>query len=678
MSKLLSNYRFLAIIIWLFAVALSLVWNSVDNIREQNNTAKETARAFFEQIMASRRWNLHHGGVYVYTTEKSPPNEYLPKDMQVIFDENGRMLSLINPSYMTRQIAAISQEKRHVRFHITSLTPLRPENKPYMWEVGWLKSFTRGSTEQSGFAKENGEKIFRYMAPLTASSACNPCHTPSKQSEGNIRGAISISLPIPFHKSLWPLLLSHFFVAVTGIYGILFFGGRLALSRRKILTTNRQLAQEIEERKQTENELITIQKNLGRIVDNRTAELHKTNEALDRRVKEQQRIESSLVSITHEFIQLFDSAPDGMHVIDKNFQIIRVNYAYRKLAGLTTEEILGKKCYEIFSGELCHTDQCPLSRILSGAKRVEIETHQTRRDGKTIPCLITATPLKDPAGKITGIIEVTRDISSWKKIEQSLSTAAEHLRARNIELEDFTHVISHDLQEPLLLIKAFSQRIRTKCAANLPEKGKNYLQRIESSTNRMQQLIDGLLLYSRVSSKAKPFETVNLKTVIQSVIDDLAVKIENYQADISVDEQLPSIEADPLQMRQLFQNLIGNSLKYHHPDRKPEIIISLMPLSEKHCTHGYICLRVEDNGIGFDNKYRKMIFDIFQRLHTEKQSKGTGLGLSICKKIIKRHQGTLSAEGKPGIGAIFTITLPLQQKMPVDTENDRNIPTASL
>jgi len=662
MSGLLSNYRLLAIIIWLFAVALSLVWNSIDNSREQHSTAKETARAFFEQIMASRQWNLNHGGVYVYTTEKSPPNEYLPQDMQVIFDENGRRLSLINPSYMTRQIAAISQEKRHVRFHITSLTPLRPGNKPYLWEVDWLKSFTRGSTEQSGFAEENGKKVYRYMAPLTANSSCTPCHAHSQQPEGNIRGAISISLPISFHKSLWPLLLSHFFVAVTGIYGILFFGRRLALSRRKILITNRQLAEEIEERKQTENELITIQKNLGRIVDDRTTELHKTNEALDKRVKEQQRIESSLISITHEFIQLFDSAPDGMHVIDKNFQIIRVNRAYRKLAGMKTEEILGKKCHEIFSGKLCQTEQCPLSQILGGAKRVEIEFNQTRRDGKTIPCLITATPFRNSDGKITGIIEVTRDISSWKEIEQSLSTTAEHLRARNVELEDFTHVISHDLQEPLMLIKAFSERIRTKCADELPEKGKSYLQRIESSTNRMQQLIDGLLLYSRVSSTAKPFERINLKTIIQSVIDDLAVKIERYHADISIDDQLPVIEADPLQMRQLFQNLIGNSLKYHHPDRKPEITISLIPLSEKNCTQGHICLSVKDNGIGFDNKYKKMIFDIFQRLHTEKQLKGTGIGLSICKKIIRRHQGTISAEGKSGIGAIVTITLPLLQK----------------
>ncbi len=672
MNERLSNCRFLPIIIWLLAVALSLTWNIVDNIREQNNTAQETARAFFEQIMASRSWNLMHSGVYVYTTANSPLNEFLPKDKRFIRDENGRKLSLINPAYMTRQMADISREKGLVRFHITSLTPLRPENKPYLWEVNWLESFMLGSTEKSGFAEENGKKIFRYMAPLTYSTSCSPCHTAEKQLDGNVRGAISISLPIPFHKSPWPLILSHLFVALIGIIGIFFFSGCLTQSRKNILKTNRQLEQEIEERKQTENELISIQKNLGQIVDNRTAELSRINDTLDNRIQEQQRIEASLVSITHEFIQIFDSAPDGMHVIDRNFNVIRINRAFRKLTGMKTEEILEKKCYEIFSCTLCHTDQCPLPRILGGAKRVEVEASKTRADGKIIPCIITATPFREHDGRLTGIIEVTRDISNWKKIEHSLSTTAAHLRARNVELEDFAHVISHDLQEPLILIKAFSERIRTKCAKDLSEKGHTYLQRIESSTKRMKNLIDGLLLYSRVSSKAKPFEPVDLQSVIHSVLDDLAIKIEKYQASINIDQTLPTIEADPLQIRQLFQNIIGNSLKYHHPDRSPIITITRIVLPEQSDKQNYTRFSIEDNGIGFKKEYQNVIFDIFQRLQTRQQSQGTGIGLSICKKIIARHQGTITAEGRPDQGAKFTITLPLRQKKPHETKIDSN------
>ncbi len=672
MTGLLSNYRLLAIIIWLLAVALSFAWNTVDNMREQNDTAKETARAFFEQIIAARHWNLLQGGIYVYTTKDSPPNKFLPTDKQFIRDDNGRKLSLISPSDMTRQIAAINREKGQIRFHITSLTPLRPENKPYLWEVNWLESFALGSTEKSGFAEEDGEKIFRYMAPLAHSTSCNPCHTAEKQPHGNIQGAISISLPIRFHKSTWPLILSHLFIALTGITGIFFFGGHLARSRKNILNTNRQLEQEIEERKQTEDELITIQENLGKIIDSRTSELHRINDILDNKIKEQQRIEESLVSITHEFIQIFDSAPDGMHVIDLDFNIIRINRAYRKLAGMSTEQLLGKKCHDIFSGKLCQTDKCPLNRIVGGAKRVEIEAQRTHADGTTIPCVITATPFREPDGKLTGIIEVTRDISNWKKIEHSLSTTAEHLRARNAELEDFAHVISHDLQEPLILIKAFSERIRTKCAHDLPEKGKTYLQRIESSTNRMQMLINGLLLYSRVSSKAKPFEPVDLKTVIHSVLDDLAIKIEKYRANIDIDKNLPTIEADPLQMRQLFQNIIGNSLKYHHPDRSLKITITRILLPGQSDKQKYTRFCIEDNGIGFKNEYHKVIFDIFQRLHSRQLAQGTGIGLSICKKIVARHLGTITAEGIPDQGAKFTITLPLRQKRPPETEDNSN------
>ncbi len=668
MSNLFTHYRFVAVSIWLLAVASSLAWNRVDNVREKNEIAQETARAFFEQIIASRRWNLMHGGVYVYTTEASPTNQFLPKDKQSIRDDHGRQLTMINPAYMTRQIAEITREEGLVRFHITSLTPLRAENSPHPWEIPWLESFNRGSKEQGTFVKENGEQLYRYMAPLTYKKSCIPCHAASGQQPGDIRGAISISIPIRFHKSLWPLLLSHLFVALLGIGGIFFFGGRLASSRKKILSTNKKLEQEVEERKQTEKKLISIQENLERIVASRTAELRQTNEILDGKIREQQRIEASLISINDEFIQIFNSAPDGMHVTDRDFNVIRVNRAYCQLTGKTIEEIQGRKCYDVFSGKLCHTDQCPLIQIIGGAERVEVEARKNRADGKVVPCIITATPFRDPDGKLTGIIEVTRDISGWKKIEHSLSATAEHLRARNMELKEFAHVISHDLQEPLMLIRAFSEKIRTNYTTDLPQKGKSYLEHIENSARRMQALIDGLLLYSRVSSKAKPFEAVELQSVIDSVLDDLAVNIENNQAHITVEPNLPAIEADPLQMRQLFQNIIGNSLKYHHQHRTPKITIKRVVFPDPHDNQNYIRIRIEDNGIGFKEEYQKQIFDIFQRLHTRQQFQGTGIGLSICKKIIDRHQGTITAEGTPDQGATFIITLPLLQQTPYHKE----------
>ncbi len=661
MSKPFTHYRFLALNIWLLAVVCSLAWNTLDDIRERESIAHETARAFYKQILAARHWNLLHGGVYVYTTEHSPPNLFLPENKQTIKDSNGKSLTLINPAYMTRQIAEISEKKGAVLFHITSLTPLRKRNTAYPWEIPWLQSFNEGEKEQGAFTTENGKEVFRYMAPLAFKDSCLPCHIAPETPE-TIRGAISVSFPSPFTKSSWPLLLSHLFVALTGIAFIAFFGGRLAESRRKILQSNRNLAKEIDERIETEKELRSVKENLEQIVNCRTAELRETNTALDKKVQEQQRIEAALVSINDEFIQIFNSAPDGMHVIDRDYNVIRVNRAYCELVGKKQEEIQGHKCYEVFNGKLCHTEKCPLTQISNGAQRVEVDARKTRTDGTIIPCLVTATPFRDPHGKLTGIIEVTRDISSWKNIESSLSATAKNLRLRNAELEDFAHVISHDLQEPLMLIQSFSERIRKKCAAKLPEQGHSYLEHIENSTQRMKQLIDGLLLYSRVSSKAKPFESVDLNHITNSVLEDLALRIEKHNAVISVASDLPVIDADPLQMRQLFQNIIGNSLKYHHQHRDPEITISLQPFSDPVHNQTHVRIKVQDNGIGFDAKYQEQIFDIFQRLHTRRQFQGTGIGLSICKKIVERHRGTITATGIPNEGATFTITLPRTQQ----------------
>ena len=673
MTQLFSHYRILALNIWLLAVVCSLAWNTVDNIRERDAIAHETARAFYKQILAARQWNLIHGGVYVYTTEHSPPNPYLARDKQTIKDSKGKSLTLLNPAYMTRQIAEISKKKGSIQFHITSLTPLRDKNAPYPWEIPWLRSFNKGEIEQGAFATEKGEEVFRYMAPLAFTKSCLPCHTTPPPPD-TIRGAISVSFPNPFKKSSWPLLLSHLFVGLTGIAFISFFGGKLAESRRNILQSNRELAKEIEERKETEKELLSVKENLEQTVNHRTAELQMINNTLDKKIQEQQRIEAALVSINDEFIQIFNSAPDGMHVIDREYNVIRVNRAYCKLVGKKQNEIQGHKCYDVFAGKLCHTNQCPLSQICNGAKRVEVDARKTRADGEIIPCIVTATPFRDPGGKLTGIIEVTRDISNWKNIERSLSATAKKLRLRNTELEDFAHVISHDLQEPLMLIQAFSERIRKKCTTELPEQGHDYLKHIEHSTQRMKNLIDGLLLYSRVSSKASPFESINLHSITSSVLEDLALRIEKQNATLYVDPNLPAIEADPLQMRQLFQNIIGNSLKYHHQQRKPKISIDYQPFSDPSHDQNYIRITIKDNGIGFEAKYQKQIFDIFQRLHTRQQFQGTGIGLSICKKIVARHRGTITAQGTPEKGATFTITLPRkQQTHSVDKFSDNSL-----
>lgn len=654
----IKKYRAIASAIWAFTVLLSFFWNQADDIREKNAIALETAKAFLTHIIAVRSWNAEHGGIFVFTDEKTPLNSYLPEDQQFIVTKDGRKLTRVNPAYMTRQISEIADRQSNVRFHLTSRDPIRPENKALPWEEEWLKDFENGVKDRSAFVANAEGETFRYMAPLEVTGACLPCH--AEYNAGEVRGGISVSLPLRFRKSPWPLLISHMAAVIMGLLVIHFFASRLEARSKQLMVTNQRLLQEIEEHKQSEQELVKIKEELEIRVASRTAELSRSNTLLDAKIKEQQQIENALVAINDEFVQIFNSAPDGMHIIDREFVVVRANRAFMALTGHTGEAITGRKCFDVFTGRLCHTPDCPLTRILAGAERVEVEAKKVRADGTTFPCVVTATPFRAPSGKLIGIIEVSRDITSWKDAEKALSQAAQDLMMRNQELQDFSHVISHDLQEPLMLIQAFSQRLHASFFTHFSDKGRAYLERIISSADRMQLLINGLLYYSRIERDSQPFVQVHLNTIVQAVLEDLTIKIEGSNALVTVDD-LGTIVADPLQMRQLFQNIIGNSLKYHHPDRIPEIRITRTSVPEGYDQHANVSISIKDNGIGFKEQYQEKIFEIFQRLHTRQQFKGTGIGLSICKKIVERHHGLISATAVQGQGAEFVITLPLNQ-----------------
>ena len=654
----IRKYRVIASAIWIGTVLISFCWNYSDDIRERNVIALESAKAFLTYIVGVRSWNMEHGGIFVLTDGKSPPNPYLPENQQHLVTDDGRMLTRLHPAYMTRQIFEIVNRQSKIRLHLTSLHPIRPENKGQPWEEEWLKELEQGKKERGEFVDTPEGEIFRYMAPLYVAEPCLACHEGVR--EGDMRGGISLSLPLDFRKSFWPLLISHGVAIIMGLLGIQFFANRLQVRSEQLLVSNRHLLEEIDGHKQSEQELVKIKEELEFRVAARTAELRRTNILLDAKVKEQQRAEKALIASNDEFVQIFNSAPDGMHIVDRDFTVIRANRAFMTLTHQSGARIIGRKCHDVFAGMLCKTPECPLIRILAGEERVEVESKKMRTDGSSFPCVVTATPFCAPSGELIGIIEVTRDISSWKDAERALSQSAHDLLLRNQELQDFSHVISHDLQEPLMLIQAFSQRLRVNLPANLSEKAEAYLERIINSAERMQMLINGLLYYSRIEKDAHPFTEVRLNTLIHTVLEDLAVKIEGSGAVISVDD-LGVVVADPLQMRQLFQNIIGNSLKYHHPDRAPEIRITRTKAPEGVDPNSHISISIKDNGIGFKEEYQEKIFDIFQRLHTRQQFQGTGIGLTICKKIVEHHHGLINANAVQGEGAEFIITLPLTQ-----------------
>jgi PAS domain S-box-containing protein len=290
------------------------------------------------------------------------------------------------------------------------------------------------------------------------------------------------------------------------------------------------------------------------------------------------------------------------------------------------------------------------------------EHRMIRKDGTECWVMCRGSAVRDGEGTPYRMAGSMTDISDRKAAAQQLARQTEELARSNQELEQFAYIASHDLQEPLRKIEAFGDRLRRKYDKTLDEQGHDYLARMQNAAGRMRTLIQDLLSFSRVTTQSRGFAPLSLSTLLQDVLGDLEVRIQETHAQVIVDP-MPTLEADALQMRQLFQNLIGNALKFQQPGTSPIIHIHH---SEEHSaepdqSQSFCCIAVSDNGIGFEEKYLDRIFKVFQRLHGRNEYEGTGIGLAVCAKIVERHGGQLTAQSAPGEGATFIIRLPLQQ-----------------
>ena len=251
--------------------------------------------------------------------------------------------------------------------------------------------------------------------------------------------------------------------------------------------------------------------------------------------------------------------------------------------------------------------------------------------------------------------ELKKEIQERAKTEEKLKKTVEELERSNKELEQFAYVASHDLQEPLRKIIAFGDRLKKVCASSMDEGARDYLERMQSAASRMKQLIEDILMLSRIMTRGRSFEAVDLGELVQDVLTDLEISIEQTKGKVRIGK-LPMVRADPLQMRQLFQNLIANALKFSKKGVPPHV--EVQSCSAK---NGSVEVTVADNGIGFDEKYLDRIFEPFQRLHGLSEYPGTGMGLAICEKIVLRHGGKITAKSRPGEGSTFIITLPAME-----------------
>ncbi|MFO0863719.1 MAG: ATP-binding protein [Gemmataceae bacterium] len=270
---------------------------------------------------------------------------------------------------------------------------------------------------------------------------------------------------------------------------------------------------------------------------------------------------------------------------------------------------------------------------------------------------------------LSGVDEIASVDRAFRQMAAKLQRQTSDLVSSNRELQSFAAVASHDLQEPLRKIEAFGDRLQTKYAETLGDQGKDYLGRILSSASRMRALIEGLLQFSRVTTRAQPPKPVSLAEIASEVVKDLETRLEQTGGRVEIGS-LPTVPGDSLQMRQLLQNLIGNALKFRKPDVPPVVRVDGETFEDPVSKTRMYRVRVQDNGIGFEPQYAERIFGLFQRLHGRDAYEGTGMGLAICRRIVERHGGTIAAAGTPGEGSTFLVTLPstlaLVQESPLE------------
>jgi PAS domain S-box-containing protein len=359
----------------------------------------------------------------------------------------------------------------------------------------------------------------------------------------------------------------------------------------------------------------------------------------------------SVITAARAATEILETMADALFVIDADGRIRVINGAVRSLFGYRDTDLLGKSIdtLELTDGD--HT----ISRTLRELSRRGAIRDQERvlraRDGHPIDVSVSISPVAD-RDEQQGAVVIARDVRERKRAENEMRSFTKRLQQSNRELEDFAYVASHDLQEPLRKIQAFADLLKSKHADSVSPQARDYLDRMQSAAKRMQVLINDLLSFSRITTKAQPFAAVDLAQIAHDVAKDLEVRAHESGGRIDIGE-LPTIDADPLQMRQLLQNLAANALKFHRPDVPPVVSINGTIGSDGCCR-----ITVADNGIGFEDKYADRIFTMFERLHARAKYEGTGIGLAICRKIAQRHGGDIAATSSPDEGATFTVTIP--------------------
>jgi PAS domain S-box-containing protein len=373
-------------------------------------------------------------------------------------------------------------------------------------------------------------------------------------------------------------------------------------------------------------------------------------------ITERKKMEEELAVKTVLLEAAAETTLDGIIAVDENDRVILYNKRFQEMFNIPPELIeagddIPLRKYVVSQLEDTEALLQKLDYTYADKERV-FETETYHRDGRVFANY--ASPLWDKKGNYRGKITYIQDITSHKRAEEDLKVVNAKLEESNRDLQDFVYIASHDLREPLRKIASFGTLLQDSLEGQLDEDQQENFGFMIDGAKRMQAMVDDLLTYSRVTTKAKPIELVDLNQVIEDLKSlELATMLEETRGTISVPEALPPVNGDSSQLHQLLQNLIANGIKFRREGVKPEITIRARGIQKDMAR-----LEIQDNGIGIDEKYHEQIFTMFKRLHSRERYEGTGIGLAVCQKIVRRHGGEIGVKSTPGKGATFWFTLP--------------------
>ena len=363
-------------------------------------------------------------------------------------------------------------------------------------------------------------------------------------------------------------------------------------------------------------------------------------------------------SAAHQLLlDIIDTVREPLLVLDPEFRVTQANRAFFSTFRVEPDDTIGEVLFTLGDGQW---DIPALRELLRDKLSLAPHLYDFDVDhvfpgiGRKI-MLLNARLVSQGPNMPRIILLAIEDITQRRFTEWRLADQRRELQRSNAALDEYASVASHDLQEPLRKILTFGDRLNASAGTLLEGDSRQHLERMLSAAARMRTLINDLLQYSQLTSKIQPFASTDLGGIVREVIADLETAITEASGRVEV-EELPTIDADAVQMRQLLQNPLGNALKYRRMDRPPVVKISSSCPGPQLCT-----IIVADNGIGFNEEHAERIFRMFERLHGRAQYEGSGIGLAICRKIAERHGGTIAATSSAGQGATFTVTLPVTQ-----------------